>query len=51
MQGLLNRRIGATSLNAESSRSHSVFTCIIESRCKVKKMSRNAVFCVVYMHL
>ncbi|XP_057959984.1 kinesin-like protein KIN-12B [Malania oleifera] len=34
MKGLSNRRTGATSINAESSRSHSVFTCIVESRCK-----------------
>ncbi|KAL4591147.1 hypothetical protein LXL04_004097 [Taraxacum kok-saghyz] len=34
MQGLSNRRIGATSINMESSRSHSVFTCVVESRCK-----------------
>ncbi|KAJ8774343.1 hypothetical protein K2173_011592 [Erythroxylum novogranatense] len=34
LKGLSNRRIGATSINAESSRSHSVFTCIVESRCK-----------------
>ncbi|KAF8014161.1 hypothetical protein BT93_H0106 [Corymbia citriodora subsp. variegata] len=34
LRGLSNRRTGATSINAESSRSHSVFTCIIESRCK-----------------
>ncbi|OWM84249.1 hypothetical protein CDL15_Pgr011634 [Punica granatum] len=34
LKGLSNRRTGATSINAESSRSHSVFTCIIESRCK-----------------
>ncbi|KAJ4843238.1 hypothetical protein Tsubulata_039389 [Turnera subulata] len=33
-KGLSNRRTGATSINAESSRSHSLFTCIIESRCK-----------------
>ncbi|PPR86314.1 hypothetical protein GOBAR_AA34378 [Gossypium barbadense] len=32
--GLSNRRTGATSINAESSRSHSVFTCVVESRCK-----------------
>ncbi|CAN1346753.1 Kinesin-like protein KIN-12B [Linum perenne] len=32
--GLSNRRTGATSVNAESSRSHSVFTCVVESRCK-----------------
>ncbi|KAG6785287.1 hypothetical protein POTOM_011017 [Populus tomentosa] len=34
IKGLSNRRTGATSINAESSRSHSVFTCVIESRCK-----------------
>ncbi|KAL4591141.1 hypothetical protein LXL04_004091 [Taraxacum kok-saghyz] len=33
-KGLSNRRIGATSINMESSRSHSVFTCVVESRCK-----------------
>nr|XP_010907239.1 kinesin-like protein KIN-12B isoform X2 [Elaeis guineensis] len=33
-KGLTNRRIGATSINAESSRSHCVFTCIVESRSK-----------------
>uniref|UniRef100_A0A5B6YNG2 Putative kinesin-like protein KIN12B n=1 Tax=Davidia involucrata TaxID=16924 RepID=A0A5B6YNG2_DAVIN len=34
IKGLSNRRTGATSINAESSRSHSVFTCVVESRCK-----------------
>lgn len=34
-QGLANRRVGATTMNSESSRSHSVFTCVIESRSKV----------------
>ncbi|CAM8994673.1 unnamed protein product [Rhodiola kirilowii] len=34
IKGLSNRRIGATSINSESSRSHSVFTCVVESRCK-----------------
>ncbi|KAK6781323.1 hypothetical protein RDI58_023507 [Solanum bulbocastanum] len=34
MKGLSNRRTGATSINAESSRSHSVFTCVVESHCK-----------------
>ncbi|XP_065023768.1 kinesin-like protein KIN-12B [Musa acuminata AAA Group] len=34
MKGLANRRTGATSINVESSRSHCVFTCIIESRSK-----------------
>ncbi|KAK7311432.1 hypothetical protein RJT34_09570 [Clitoria ternatea] len=34
MKGLSNRRIGATSINSESSRSHTVFICVVESRCK-----------------
>ncbi|KAG2306772.1 hypothetical protein Bca4012_084258 [Brassica carinata] len=34
IKGLANRRTGATSVNAESSRSHCVFTCIVESHCK-----------------
>ncbi|XP_075512067.1 kinesin-like protein KIN-12B [Primulina tabacum] len=34
MKGLSNRRTGSTSVNAESSRSHSVFTCVVESRSK-----------------
>ncbi|XP_021745638.1 kinesin-like protein KIN-12B [Chenopodium quinoa] len=34
LKGLSHRRTGATSINAESSRSHSVFTCSIESQCK-----------------
>eukprot|EP00258_Populus_trichocarpa_P011892 XP_002321106.3 kinesin-like protein KIN-12B [Populus trichocarpa] len=34
IKGLSNRRTGATSINTESSRSHSVFTCVVESRCK-----------------
>ncbi|KAF5752511.1 kinesin-like protein KIN12B [Tripterygium wilfordii] len=34
IKGLSNRRTGSTSINAESSRSHSVFTCAVESRCK-----------------
>ncbi|KAM0052899.1 putative plus-end-directed kinesin ATPase [Helianthus debilis subsp. tardiflorus] len=33
-KGLSNRRTGSTSLNSESSRSHSVFTCVVESSCK-----------------
>ncbi|KAK1276832.1 Kinesin-like protein KIN12B [Acorus gramineus] len=32
IQGSANRRVAATNMNRESSRSHSVFTCIIESR-------------------
>ncbi|KNA24096.1 hypothetical protein SOVF_019010 [Spinacia oleracea] len=34
LKGLSHRRTGATSINAESSRSHSVFTCSVESQCK-----------------
>ncbi|XP_022722680.1 kinesin-like protein KIN-12B [Durio zibethinus] len=34
IKGLSNRRTGATTINAESSRSHCVFTCVVESRCK-----------------
>ncbi|WCJ27531.1 phragmoplast-associated kinesin-related protein putative [Euphorbia peplus] len=34
IKGLSNRRIGATSINADSSRSHSVFTCVVECRRK-----------------
>ncbi|ONK72552.1 uncharacterized protein A4U43_C04F20610 [Asparagus officinalis] len=33
-KGLANRRTGATSINSESSRSHCVFTCVVESRSK-----------------
>ncbi|KAL7599120.1 hypothetical protein Lser_V15G22525 [Lactuca serriola] len=33
---LSNRRTGATSINMESSRSHNVFTCVVESRWKSK---------------
>ncbi|KAL6623499.1 hypothetical protein ACP70R_033378 [Stipagrostis hirtigluma subsp. patula] len=32
MQGSANRKVASTNMNRESSRSHSVFTCIIESR-------------------
>ncbi|KAG5040900.1 hypothetical protein JHK85_013376 [Glycine max] len=39
IKGLLNRRIGATSINSESSRSHTVFTCVVESRCKSETFS------------
>ncbi|KAI6690615.1 hypothetical protein NL676_027443 [Syzygium grande] len=34
IKGLSNRKVGATSLNSKSSRSHVVLTCIIESWCK-----------------
>ncbi|BFG15554.1 hypothetical protein CerSpe_018280 [Prunus speciosa] len=32
IKGLSNRRTGSTSINAESSRSHTVFTCVVESQ-------------------
>nr|CAD1841377.1 unnamed protein product [Ananas comosus var. bracteatus] len=32
IQGSANRKVAATNMNRESSRSHSVFTCVIESR-------------------
>ncbi|KAG8044537.1 hypothetical protein GUJ93_ZPchr0061g33659 [Zizania palustris] len=34
VKGLSNRRTGATSVNADSSRSHCVFTCVIKSESK-----------------
>ncbi|KAG6387472.1 hypothetical protein SASPL_152662 [Salvia splendens] len=34
IKGLSNRKIGATNINSKSSRSHVMFTCIIESWCK-----------------
>ncbi|XP_009415942.2 kinesin-like protein KIN-12A [Musa acuminata AAA Group] len=34
MKGLANRRTGATIVNMESSRSHCVFTCIVDSQTK-----------------
>lgn len=34
IKGLSNRKVGATSMNSKSSRSHIVLTCIIESWCK-----------------
>lgn len=34
IKGLSSRKVGATSINSKSSRSHVVFTCIIESWCK-----------------
>lgn len=38
-QGAANRKIAATQMNGESSRSHSVFTCIIESRWEKDSMT------------
>ncbi|CAM6067212.1 unnamed protein product [Sphagnum tenellum] len=34
IKGLANRRVGETTMNRESSRSHIVFTCVIECRSK-----------------
>ncbi|KAI5059960.1 hypothetical protein GOP47_0024380 [Adiantum capillus-veneris] len=38
-QGAANRRVAATNMNQESSRSHSVFTCIIESQWESESMT------------
>ncbi|CAL9100397.1 unnamed protein product [Musa textilis] len=35
VKGLANRKVGATSMNSKSSRSHIIFTCIVESWCKL----------------
>ncbi|KAI3928887.1 hypothetical protein MKW92_019479 [Papaver armeniacum] len=35
IKGLSNRKVGPTSINSKSSRSHVVFTCVVESWCKV----------------
>lgn len=32
LKGASNRKVASTNMNRESSRSHSVFTCIIESK-------------------
>ncbi|KAM7488000.1 hypothetical protein LguiB_025484 [Lonicera macranthoides] len=39
LQGAANRKMAATHMNSESSRSHSVFTCIIESRWEKDSMA------------
>ncbi|KAL6008760.1 hypothetical protein ACLOJK_021986 [Asimina triloba] len=39
LQGAANRKIAATHVNGESSRSHSVFTCVIESRWEKDSMA------------
>ncbi|KAL4185322.1 hypothetical protein AMTRI_Chr10g5290 [Amborella trichopoda] len=39
IKGLSNRKMGGTSMNSKSSRSHIVFTCIIESWCKESSSS------------
>jgi hypothetical protein len=35
VQGAANRKVAATNMNRESSRSHSVFTCVIESQVRM----------------
>ncbi|CAK9262890.1 unnamed protein product [Sphagnum jensenii] len=39
IQGAANRKVAATNMNRESSRSHSVFTCIIESKWECDSMT------------
>ncbi|WVZ66834.1 hypothetical protein U9M48_016001 [Paspalum notatum var. saurae] len=39
LQGVANRKMAATNMNNESSRSHSVFTCVIESRWESNSMT------------
>ncbi|CAL5061403.1 unnamed protein product [Urochloa decumbens] len=39
LQGVANRKMAATNMNGESSRSHSVFTCVIESRWESDSMT------------
>ncbi|KAK7388059.1 hypothetical protein VNO78_22862 [Psophocarpus tetragonolobus] len=39
LQGTANRKVAATHMNCESSRSHSVFTCIIESKWEKDSMA------------
>ena len=36
LQGLSSRKVGATTVNSKSSRSHIVFTFVIETWCKVQ---------------
>ncbi|KAK1612146.1 hypothetical protein QYE76_035819 [Lolium multiflorum] len=48
MQGSMNRKVAATNMNSESSRSHSVFTCIIESRWE-KESTTNLRFARLYL--
>jgi len=38
-QGTANRKVAATHMNCESSRSHSVFTCTIESQWEKDSMT------------
>ncbi|XP_028066818.1 kinesin-like protein KIN-12E [Camellia sinensis] len=41
LQGAANRKVAATNMNLASSRSHSVFTCIIESKWESQGVTRH----------
>ncbi|KAM0846554.1 hypothetical protein ACQ4PT_055604 [Festuca glaucescens] len=43
VKGLANRRTGSTSANADSSRSHCVFTCVIKSESKNREDGSNSI--------
>ncbi|WOL02560.1 hypothetical protein Cni_G11279 [Canna indica] len=49
VKGLANRKVGATSMNCKSSRSHVVFTCIVESWSKVKFVLLRELWVIVVM--
>ncbi|GJU39475.1 kinesin-like protein KIN-12B [Tanacetum coccineum] len=48
LEGMSNRRTAATNLNIQSSHSHSVFTCIVESQCKIINLVRSAKYVLAY---
>ncbi|KAF6174628.1 hypothetical protein GIB67_006280, partial [Kingdonia uniflora] len=48
LQGLSNRKVGASSINSKSSQSHIIFTCVIESWCKVYHSSVKLYFCSTF---
>ncbi|KAL2651507.1 hypothetical protein R1flu_019635 [Riccia fluitans] len=41
LQGSANRKVASTNMNRESSRSHSVFTCIVESKWETNSMTNS----------
>ncbi|BBM96977.1 kinesin family member 15 [Marchantia polymorpha subsp. ruderalis] len=41
LQGAANRKVASTNMNRESSRSHSVFTCIVESKWESNAMTNS----------
>ncbi|CAM6127967.1 unnamed protein product [Calypogeia fissa] len=41
LQGAANRKVAATNMNRESSRSHSVFTCVVESKWENNSMTNS----------